>query len=160
MHVNEVCTALPGYACEQCQCKKNKCSLMPLNPGTGKTDHRALEQESLQDFRIRQTEELCHAGIKQGKQCARSSPGAHKPEDSGVVSSPLATLAAFGSLALESSGSSAVDTPSNNPATLPESSLLKVAAPSPPTAPAACPRRATKRPQGASSLDPSVTAPT
>jgi len=75
MRVNEVCAALPGYACERCQRKKNKCSLMPPNPGTGKTDRCALEQESLQDFRIRQTEELCRAGIKQGKQRARSSPG-------------------------------------------------------------------------------------
>jgi len=160
MRVNEVCAALPGYACERCQRKKNKCSLMPPNPGTGKTDRRVLEQESLQDFRIRQTEELRRAGIKQGKQHARSSPGAREPEDSGVVSSPSATLAAFGSLVLESGGSSAIDTPSNSPATLPESSLPKVAAPSPPTAPAARPHRATKRPQGASSLDPSVTAPT
>jgi len=140
MRVNEVCTALPGYACERCQRKKNKCSLMPPNPGTGKMDRRALEQESLQDFRIRQTEELRRAGIKQGKQRACSSPGVREPEDSGAVSSPSAMLAAFGSLALESSGSSAVDTPSNSPATLPESSLPKVTAPSPPTAPAACPR--------------------
>jgi len=139
MHVNKVCAALLGYTCEQCQRKKNKCSLMPLNLGTGKTDRCMLEQESLQDFRIRQTEELRCTGIKQGKQRARSSPGAHKPEDSGAVSSPSAMLAAFGSLALESSGSSAVDIPSNSPATLPESSLPKVTTPSPPTAPAARP---------------------
>jgi len=139
MRVNEVCAALPGYTCERCQRKKNKCSLMPLNLGTGKTDCRTLEQESLQDFCIRQTEELRHTGIKQGKQRACSSPGACKPEDSGAVSSPLATLAAFGSLALESGRSSAIDTPSNSPATLPESSLLKVATPSSPTAPTARP---------------------
>jgi len=160
MRVNEVCAALPGYACEQCQRKKNKCSLMPPNLGTGKTDRCMLEQESLQDFRIRQTKELHCAGIKQGKQCACSSPGVRKPEDSGVVSLPSAMLAAFGSLVLESGRSSAVDTPSNSPATLPESSLLKVTAPSPPTAPTAHPCRVTKCPQGVSSLDPSVTAPT
>jgi len=160
MHVNEVCATLPGYTCERCQHKKNKCSLMPLNPGTGKMDCRVLEQESIQDFCIRQTEELCCAGIKQGKQRTHSSPGARKPEDSGAVLLPLATLAAFGLLVLESSGSSAIDTHSNSPATLPESSLLKVATPSPPTAPTARPCQVTKRPQGASSLDPSVTAPT
>ena len=146
MLANEQCLALPSNACQRCQIKKNKCSLMVPNPGTGKTDRRMLEEEYILKHRIEQTEELRQAGIKKGKQRARGSPDAGEPEGSGAISSPSAALSALGSLALESGGSSAVDTPSISPASLPQPSLPKVAAPSPPIAPTARPRRAVKRP--------------
>ena len=146
MLANEQCFVLPSNACQRCQLKKNKCSLMVPNPGTGKTDRRMLEEEYILKHRIEQTEELRRAGIKKGKRRARGSPDGGEPEGSGVILSPSAVLSALGSLALESGGSSAIDTPSISPASLPQPSLLKVAAPSPPIAPIAHPRRAVKHP--------------
>ena len=145
MIADEQCFSLPNYACQRCQIKKNKCSLMVTDPRTGKTDRRMLEDDLILKHHIEQTEALRRAGIKKGKQRARRPPDAGEPEGSGVVSSPSAMISALGSLALESGGSSAVDTPSLSPASLLQPSFPEVAAPSPPIASAARQRRATKR---------------
>jgi hypothetical protein len=135
------------------------------NPGTGKTDRHNLPIDSIREYRIKQTEELRtkppaekkRAGANKGKQRACGSPDAGEPEDSGLVPSPIAALSALQSLTLESGASSAVGSPSNSPATLSQSSVPKVTAPSPP---AARPCRASKRTPSASSLNPPVTVPT
>ena len=138
---------------------------MLLNLGTGKMDRHDLPIDSIQKYRIKQTEELRakppaekkRAGANKGKQHACGSPDAGKPEDSGLVPSPTAALTALQLLMLESSVSSAVGSPSNSPAILLQSSVPKVTAPSPP---AACPHRASKCTPSASSLNPPVTVPT
>jgi len=135
------------------------------NLGTGKTDRHNLPIDSIREYRIKQTEELRtkppaekkRTGANKGKQHACGSPDAGEPEDSGLVPSPVAALSALQSLTLESGASSAVGSPSNSPATLSQSSVLKVTAPSPP---AARPRRASKRTPSAPSLNPPVTVPT
>jgi len=142
-----------------------KCTLMLPNLGTGKTDCHNLPIDSIREYRIKQTEELrtkppaekkC-AGANKGKQRTCSSPDAGEPEDSGLVPSPIAVLSALQSLTLESGVSSAIASPSNSPATLSQSSVPKVTAPSPP---AACPCCVSKCTPSVSSLNPPVTIPT
>jgi len=135
------------------------------NLGTGKTDCHNLPINSIWEYCIKQTEELCakppaekkRTGANKGKQRACGSPDAGKPEDLGLVPSPIAALSALQSLMLESSTSSAIGSPSNSPATLSQSSVLKVTTPSPPTA---CPCCVSKCTPSASSLNPPVTVPT
>lgn len=110
----------PVGPCLQCKSKKVKCSLMPTNPRTGKTDRRPLTKDELLRFRIKQKEEKHTAALKKGKQRARDSPDTSKPaEASGSVASPLAPLASLGALTLESGASSATNTPADSPATAP-----------------------------------------
>jgi len=128
-------------------------------------DCHNLPIDSIWEYCIKQTEELHakppaekkHAGAKKEKQRTCSSPDAGEPEDLGLVPSPTAALSALQSLTLESSMSSAIGSPSNSPATLSQSSVPKVTAPSPP---AAHPHCASKCTPSASSLNPPVTIPT
>ena len=159
MDANEVCVALPKSACRRCQTRKQKCSLMPPNLDTGRTDHHTLLEDHLREFRIKQMEES-RAELKKRKQHALNSPDAGEPEDSGLDLSPSAALSALGSLTLESSGSSSVNTPSNSPAILSQPFLPKPSAPLPPTASQTSGSRASKHGTGTSSLKPPVTAPT
>jgi len=159
MDANKVCIALPKYVCWQCQTRKQKCSLIPLNLDTGRTDHHTLLEDHLWEFRIKQMEES-HAELKKGKQHMLNSPDAGEPEDSGLDPLPSAVLSALGSLMLESGGSSSVNTPSNSPAILSQPSLLKPSALLPPTAPKTSGSCASKHGTGTSSLKPPVTAPT
>jgi len=132
---------------------------MPPNPDTGRTDCHILLEDHLWEFCIKQIEESC-AELKKGKQHALDSPDAGEPEDLGLDPSPSAALSALGSLMLESSGSSSVNTPSNSPAILSQPSLPKPSAPLPPTAAKTSGSCASKCGTGMFSLKPPVTAPT
>ena len=62
----EICVVLPDSPCKQCKSKKVGCSLMPLNPKTGKTDCRALSEAELLEFRLKQAKES-GTQVKKGK---------------------------------------------------------------------------------------------
>jgi hypothetical protein len=99
---------------------------MPMNPKTGKTDRHAKTQAHLLEFRKRQAEqaEEPHTeAVKKGKRHTCDSPDAGGPEGSGLASSPNSTLAGLEKLALDSSGSSAGNTPADSPATIPQPPL-------------------------------------
>jgi hypothetical protein len=129
-----VCIVVPNGPCKRCKSKKQGCSLMPQNPSTGKTDRRALSKTEILEFRRKQTEQQ-RAEVKRGKRRARGSPDAGESEGSGLLPSPLATLANLGSLTLDSGGSSAANSPADSPATIAQPPLLERPAPAPPSAP-------------------------
>jgi len=156
MDAGEDCVVLKSGACRRCNIRKQKCDLMPLNPVTGKTDRHALSTAELREFRIKQTKES-RAEIEKGKQCASDPPDAGKPEDSGLVPSPLAGLSALGSLTLESGGSSTGNTPSHSPAPPSQPSTIEHPPQALPPAPTA---RRTSRRQAGMSFKLPVTAPT
>jgi hypothetical protein len=142
MDSNQVCIALSSGACERCSSRKQRCSLMPLNPVTGKTDRRQISAAEIQEYRINQTKEL----RGKGKQRA-GDPDAGNPEDSPLPSpSPLVGLSGLGSLTLESGGSSAANTPCDSPAALSQPSVTEGASTSLPPAPIA--RRSSRRKSG------------
>lgn len=104
--------------CGRCKTKKSKCSLMPKNPATGKTDRHTLSAEYILAFRISEFEkaEEGRAEVKKGKQRARDPPDSGEPEASKSTPSPLTALAGLGAMNLESAVSSAANTPDNSPA--------------------------------------------
>ncbi len=135
MKVDEDCVVDPDGPCLRCKSKKVKCSLMPINPRTGKTDRRTLSQDELLQFRIKQKGERRAPRLKKGKQRARDSSDTGEPaEASGSVPSPLAPLASLGALTLDSGASSTTNTPANSPATAPIPPLPECPASAPPTA--------------------------
>ena len=128
---------------------------MPQNPKTGKTDHRALSEAKLLKFCLKQAKES-GTQVKKGKRCVCDSPEADGSEGSGPAPSPLATLAGLGTLALDSSGSSAANTPADSPATFPQPPLLEHPAPAPPLAPKT--HHSSKSSAGRSTSKPSLSA--
>lgn len=89
---------------------------MPMNPETGKTVRRTMTESEVLEYRLNQ--KVSRAEVKRGKRRARNSPDMGEPEGSGI--SPLAGI---GMLTLSSGGSSAAQTPSETPATLPQPPL-------------------------------------
>ena len=85
---------------------------MPQNDKTGKTDRRPTTDEKLYKFWVGQV-------IKRGKQQALDPSDAGEAEGSSQAPSPLSALDGLKTLNLDSSGSSAVNTPANSPATFP-----------------------------------------
>ena len=94
---------------------------MPQNDETGKTDCRPMMDEKLYKFWVGQA-------IKRGKQQPLDPPDAGEVEGSSQAPSPLSVLDGLEMLNLDSSGSSAVNTPANSPATFPQPSLTKTLA--------------------------------
>ena len=123
-------------ACGRCSSRKQKCSLTPVHPRTGKPDRRKGTVD-LQQARVREEKGLV-VDIGKGKEHTDDAPdniGTH--EESVLVPLPLTELSALGSLTLDSgSGASSApgNTPSDSPATL--SRPLAIEAP-PPTLPPA-----------------------
>src|SRR5258708_17122997 len=136
MEAGQACVIPPSGPCKRCKFKKQGCSLMPQNPDTSKTDRRALSEARIREFRMKQVGESC-AKVRKGKRCAANSPDAGEPEGPGSDPLPLTSLAALGTLTLDSSGSSAANTPADSPATLPQPPLPERPAPAPPSAPKA-----------------------
>jgi hypothetical protein len=121
---------------------------MPQNPKTGKAVRRALTDEEVLEFRLKQAkyEEESRAEVKRGKRRARDSPG--EPEGSGSVPSPLAQLEGLGALTLDGGGSSVDNTPGEKPTVLLH----------PPSAPKT--REASRDSAGKSASDPTTLAAT
>jgi len=136
------CRVNPEGPCYRCKSTKQGCSLMPVNPKTGKTDRRVLTKAELFEFRTKQVEKRHAAEAKRGKQRVRNSPDAGKPEASAPIPSSLKPLTALGTLALKRGRSSAAKTPADSPATFPEPPLPDLPAPAPSKAPKA--RRASQ----------------
>ena len=113
---------MPNGPCKRCKSKKQGCSLMPVNPETGKTDRHAHSPSQLMEYRRKQAEapqaEVPAKNVKKGKKRIQSSPDAGEKEGSGL--SPLANLE---SLALDSHGSSAANSPADSPAALNQAPL-------------------------------------
>ena len=127
---------------------------MPQNPSTDKTDCHALSQAELLEFRQKQAEES-RAAVKRGKRRAQDSPNTGKSEGSRLLPSPLTALSGLGTLALDSAGSSAADTPANIPATLPQPPL-----PEHPTPPHPSASKKPSQPSGKSASKLPAAAPT
>lgn len=146
----------PNGACKQCQRKKLKCSLMPLNEETGKTDRRP-SNERLYQFRVKQV-------VKAGKKRALDSPDTGEAEGSGQAPSPLSALYGLETLALESGASSAAytpaDTPADSPATVPQPTLTENIAPPSPPAPKTRKTGTSRSPAGESVFRPPASAST
>src|SRR5258708_9059265 len=84
-----------------------------------------MTESELQEYR-------CNL-VKKGKQPARNSPNAGKPEGSGLAPLPsrLAPLAGLGTLTLDSGSSSAANTPADSPIVSLQPALLERPAPTP-----------------------------
>lgn len=150
------CYQLKSGACTYCNPRKQKCSLTPVNPETGKPDRRKGAAQ-LQESNVEGTK----GGIGKGKQRADDVPDTGTPEESGPIPSPLAGLSGLGSLTLESGASSASatgNTPSDSPAALSQPSPIEAPSSTLPPAPRA--RRSSRRSAGMSSFKLPVTAPT
>ena len=125
------------------------CSLMPKNKNTDKTDRHRLTEEYFREFRTKQVEKKEAAKLKKGKgkgkgkQRAHNSPDPGEPEASTSVPSPSGPLPSLGALTLESGGSSAANTPSDNPAAI--SLSPEHSAPSPPIPRIRIPRRSPRK---------------
>jgi hypothetical protein len=152
------CNVEPKGACKRCRGKKYRCSLMPINLRTGKTDRRSIPAETLLAFRIKQVEESRAATAKKGKKRARGSPEPGEPGGSDSAPSPSTSLVALGALALDSGRSSAATTSSHSPASLPQPPLPECPSLPPPTALKA--GHAFKRSKGKPASNPHVTTPT
>ena len=132
--MSEECLYTPNGPCSECKTRKVKCSLMPLNPETGKTIRRLMSNDEVLEFRLRQAaeeearaaeeeahaaEEEARAEIRRGKRRADGSPDEGELEAPAVAPSPLVQLEGLGALSLDSGRSSAANTPDDNIASLP-----------------------------------------
>jgi len=126
-----------------------------------KADRHPLSRQDILEFRIKQMAENAEthmAALKKGKRRARDSPDAGepgpsvpdpsepepsvpdrgKPEPSAPVPSPSVPTASLGALTLDSSASSAANTPGESPITFPQHPPPLHSSPAPPTALEAC----------------------
>ena len=143
----------PNGACVQCKKKKLKCSLLPKNDKTGKTDRHPMTDEKLYEFRVGQA-------IKRGKQRALDSPDAGEAEGSSQAPSPLSALDGLEMLKLDSGGSSAAITPADSPSTIPQPSLTGTLTPPPLSVPKTRKKGSSRSPAGKSIFRPPAAAPT
>ena len=125
---------------------------MPQNDETGKTDHCPMMDEKLYEFWVGQA-------IKRGKQRALDPPDVGEVEGSSQAPSPLSVLDGLETLNLDSSGSSAVNTPADSPATFPQLSLTETLALPPLSVPKTCKTGTSRSPAGKSIFRPSAAAP-
>ena len=149
---SEKCHVNLNSACVQCKKKKQRCSFMPQNDETGKTDHHPMVDEKLYKFQVGQA-------IKRGKQWALDPPDAGEAEGSSQAPSPLSALDSLEMLNLDSSGSSAVNTPANSPTTFPWPSLTETLALPPLSVPKTHKTGTSWSLAGKSIFRPSVAAP-
>ena len=128
------CEVVSNGPCKRCKSKKQGCSLMPPNPGTGKTSRKTMSDATIMEYRIKHVDQL-QSEIKKGKRRSRDSPDTGVPEGSGPAPSPLASLTGLKELSLNSDGSSSAITPADSPATLPPPSFPERTAPAPSSPP-------------------------
>lgn len=120
-------------SCSYCTSKKLKCSLMPVNPKTGKADRHAMMEAKVHNFRLSQVKAMHkarRAAVKRGKRPAPESPDADDRGGSASAASPHAQLMDLERLSLGGGKPSPARSPADSPATLPQP-LLEDAAPKP-----------------------------
>jgi len=101
------CQVDPKGACRRCKSYKMGCSLMPVNPSTGKTDRHKYTEEQYREFRRLQLQKKA----SKGKQPARKPSYDEQAEASGLTPSPSTLLPPLGQTL--NSTSSPVDTTAN-----------------------------------------------
>ena len=120
-------------SCSYCNSKKLKCSLMPVNPETGKADHHAMTEANIHNFCLSQVKVMHkarHAAVKRGKRPVPESPNADDQGGSASAASPHAQLMDLERLLLGGGKPSPARSPADSLATLPRP-LLEDAAPKP-----------------------------
>jgi len=122
------CVTDPTGACQECFVRKEKCSLVPMNPETGKADRHILTPEAVFEYRVKQAKAL-RAEIRKGKRRAVDSPDADEPEASEEASPALSSLAGLERLTLGGGKPSPGSTPADSPANMPQPPLPEQPAP-------------------------------
>jgi len=155
----------PDGACRKCKQVKQGCSLFPKNPNTKKADRcpwtwldflvfhkkqKAENAEKRSAILEKRKRHACGSPTSGDPEPSVSDPGkpevpdegdpepipdAGEPEPSVPVPLPLLPTAGLGVMTLDSSASSAANTPAESPTMVPQHTLPQNISPAPPTAP-------------------------